>query len=70
LGKGFLDDDNKDNKLEFTNGDLGTGIALGIKLPDFPWTDRDSIVLSAAWEWNITEKEPSVSIDLTFGWSF
>jgi hypothetical protein len=26
--------------------------------------------LSLAWEWNITESDPSVSMDIAFGWSF
>ncbi len=63
LGKGFLDDDNRDREMRFTSGDLGTGLALGINLPDL-------LGLSVAWEWNITQKEPTVSVDLTFGWSF
>ena len=63
LGQGFLDDDNADRELRFTRGDLSTGIAAGIKLPG-RWG------LSVAWEWNLTQKEPMVSTDLTYGWSF
>jgi hypothetical protein len=70
LGKGFLDDDNAANTLEFTSGDWGTGLAVGLSLPDLPFTPRDAFTLSAAWEWNITKSEPIVSTDLGFSWSF
>ena len=70
LGKGFLDDDNSSGNLEFTDGDWGTGIALGISLPDLPFTVRDAVGLSIAWEYNLTQREPIVSSDLAFSWSF
>ena len=63
LGLGFLDDDNDEGELRFTRRDLGTGIAAGVNLPG-RWG------LSVAWEWNSTQKEPMVSTDLTYGWSF
>ena len=43
LGKGFLDDDNLAQQLAFTNGDLSTGLAVGLKLPDLPSTVRDAL---------------------------
>ena len=70
LGKGFLDDANSSGGLEFTDGDWGTGIAAGISLPDLPFTVRDAVTLSVSWEYNLTIREPLVSTDLAFGWSF
>ena len=64
LGKGIVDDDNRDRKMRFTDGDWSTGVALGFSLPDLPFTNRDAVVFSTAWEWNITQAEPSVSVDL------
>jgi hypothetical protein len=70
LGKGFLDDDNSSGELQFTSGDWGTGIAAGFSLPDLPFTVRDAVSLSVAWEYNLTKREPIVSSDLAFSWSF
>lgn len=63
LGRGFLNDDNPERDLRFTGGDVGTGVAGGVALPG-RWG------LSVAWEWNITQKEPSISVDVTYGWGF
>ena len=68
VGKGFLDDDNPDQKLKFTDGDWATGLAAGILLPKPPFSDAWN--LSVAWEWNLTKKAPSVSSDLAVSWSF
>ena len=71
LAKGFLDDDNPNQRLEFiTNGDWSTGLSLGISLPDLPFTVRDAFTLSAAWEYNLTKREPILSVDLGASWSF
>ncbi len=70
LGKGFADTDNPENTMRFTNGDLGTGIALGFATPGLPQFVRDSIGFSVAYEYNITQKETSVSFDVSYGWSF
>ena len=58
-----MDDDNADGDLRFKLGDVGTGLAVGVSLPK-------SIGLSFAWEWNISESEPSVSADISFSWEF
>ena len=70
LGKGFLDDDNPAKQLEFTSGDWSTGLAVGVSLPDLPFTVRDAFTLSAAWEYNLTKSEPMLSVDLGGSWSF
>jgi hypothetical protein len=60
LGMGFLDDDNKEQTYEFTSGDLGTGIVCGYA---WPWGTDRSFTVSAAYEWNLTEGESTLSVD-------
>ena len=56
--------------MRFTSGDLGTGIAVGFATPGLSQFVRDSIGFSIAYEYNITQKETSVSFDVSYGWSF
>ena len=70
LGKGFADDDNPDQSMQFTNGDLSTGIVFGYATEGFPFFARDSVSLSAAYEYNIDKNETMISFDLAFGWGF
>ena len=70
VGKGFLDDDNSTTTLRFTNGDWGTGVALGFSLPYQPLSRHGSLGLSGAWEYNLTKREPQISLDLSLGWSW
>lgn len=70
LGKGFADDDNPEKDMQFTNGDLSTGIVFGYATEGFPFFARDSVSLSAAYEYNIDQNETMISVDLTFGWGF
>ncbi len=70
LGKGFADTDNPSGSMRFTSGDLGTVIALGFATPGLPHFTRDSIGVSLAYEYNGSQKETTVSLDVTFGWSF
>jgi len=70
LGKGFADDDNPDQSMRFTNGDLSTGIVFGYATEGFPFFARDSVSLSAAYEYNIDKNETMISFDLAFGWGF
>ena len=70
LGKGFADDDNPDKDMQFSNGDLSTGIVFGYATEGFPFFARDSVSLSAAYEYNIDKNETMISFDLAFGWGF
>jgi len=70
VGKGFLDDDNSTTTLRLTDGDWGAGVAFGLSLPYQPFSGHGSLGLSGAWEYNLTKKEPQVSFDLSFGWSW
>lgn len=70
FGKVIISDNNNNSSLNFTNGDWIAGLALGVSLPDIPWTVRDSVGVGVSWLWDFNEEEPSVSLDLSFGWSF
>ncbi len=70
LGKGFADDDNPDKDMQFSNGDLSTGIVFVYATEGFPFFARDSVSLSAAYEYNIDKNETMISFDLAFGWGF
>lgn len=70
LGKGVADTDNVSGSMEFTNGDLSTGIVLGWSTPGLRHFERDSIGFALAYEYNITKKETTLSFDVSFGWSF
>ena len=67
LGKGFANDDNPDRKTQFTSGDWGTGVALGYTVP---LGGPRSLAASLAYEYNLSERETSLSVDLALGWSF
>jgi long-subunit fatty acid transport protein len=67
LGKGFLDDDNSQQRFRFTDGDLGTDLAVGL---NFPWTDDRSSYLSSAYEYNISQKERTLSFDFGIALAF
>lgn len=70
VGKGFANTDNSKEELKFTSGDWATGIILVPGTPDLPFLERDSIALSLYYEYNLSQDETSVSVDLSFGWSF
>ncbi len=70
VGQGFADDDNPERKMRFKKGNLGTGVVLGISLPDMPFLERDAIGLSVSWEYTFGEKHPSISIDLAMSFGF
>jgi hypothetical protein len=70
LGKGFADTDNPERRMKFTSGDLGTGISVGFATQGLPQFVQDSIGFSASYEYNFTQKDTSVSFDVSFGWSF
>ena len=70
LAKGIGDTDNPTGSMKFNSGDWGTGIALGYSIPGLPHFIRDSISLSAAYEYNISQRETSVSFDVSIGVSY
>ena len=59
---------------------IGAGVSIGTPYQRDAWfwglsVDYNRIIalpwsMSAAWEWNITQREPIVSSDLGFSWSF
>ncbi len=63
LGQGIADDDNPDGDVKFNFGDVATGIAVGFAI-------SDKIGASFAWEYNISQKEPSISVDIGYRWGF
>ena len=67
LGQEIAADDNASGTMKFKNGDVSTGLALG-----YTWllSTRNSLGMSLAYEYNISESETSISVDVTFGWSF
>jgi hypothetical protein len=67
LGKGFADTDNPDRKYKFTNGDWTTALFGGYQIP---LKNKASIGISLSYEYNLSAKENSLSIDLAFGIPF
>ena len=67
LAQGIADDDNATGTIKFKSGNVSTGLSLGYS---WPLSKRNSIGASLAYEYNISENEPSVSIDVSLGWSF
>ena len=70
LGKGFLDDGNDVKKLQFTNGDLGTGLVFGYVFPDLFKNNRYVLSFSTSFEYNMSQSEYTNSYDLGIGYSF
>lgn len=70
FAKGFIDDDNPEKKIDFVDGDWATGISLGFSLPNFPFWKKESFSISAAYEYNFSQKEFSISLDLVMGLSW
>ena len=68
-GKGFADTSGGGG-MRFKDGDWATGIAAGFSMPGLSIFARDSIGLSVAYEYNLSQREPSVSVDVTYGLSF
>ncbi|MDN3642743.1 hypothetical protein QWY87_08540 [Lutimonas halocynthiae] len=66
LGKGFMDTDNKDKNYKFTSGDWSTALFFGYLIP---LNLKSSLGLSASYEYNISGKETSFSIDLSYGFT-
>lgn len=66
LGKGFMDSDNKNKNYKFTSGDWSTALFFGYQIP---LNLKSSLGLSASYEYNISGKETSFSIDLSYGFN-
>lgn len=66
LGKGFLDTDNLDKNYKFSDGDWSTAIFFGYQIP---LKSKSSLSLSASYEYNMSAKETSFSLDLAYGFS-
>ena len=63
IARDFADNDNPEEKLKVAWGDWSTGVAFG-------YAPNDSVGLSFSWEWNITDREPAISMDVTYQWGF
>ena len=63
LAQEFMNDDNAESELRFGLGDVSTGISAG-------FSPTNSVGISFSWEWNITESEPSISVDFSYRWQF
>jgi len=70
LGFGIADDDNPTGDMEFTNGDVSTALIVTYATGGLSFFEQDAISFSLAAEYNISQREPSVSIDVLFGWSY
>ena len=66
LGKGFMDTDNINKNYKFTSGDWSTALFFGYQIP---LNIKSSLGLSASYEYNISGKETSFSIDLSYGFT-
>lgn len=66
LGKGFMDTDNPDKNYKFSDGDWSTAIFFGYQIP---LNMKSSLGLSASYEYNMSAKETSFSLDLSYGFS-
>lgn len=69
IGKGFADT-GKGGGMSWNDGDWSTGISVGFSTPGLPIFERDSIGFAASYEYNISERETSFSVDVSFGLSF
>ncbi len=67
IGKGFVDDDNPNQQYKFTNGDWATGLFIGYQ---GLLGSNKTIGLTGSYEYNITKKETSLSLDLSLGLIF
>ena len=67
LAKGFIDDDNPQKVYKFTNGDWSTGLILAYA---FPTGQKTFIGLTTSFEYNISQKEFSISFDLSYAFNW
>ena len=69
-GKGFASNDNTEKSMRFQAGDISVGLIGIVTTGGFKFWDRDAISVSFSYEYNVSQSEPSVSMDITFGWSY
>lgn len=69
IGKGFADT-SEGGGMSWDDGDWSTGISVGFSTPGLPMFERDSIGFAASYEYNMSQREFSFSVDVSFGWSF
>ena len=67
LAHGIADPNNTIGTMKFKSGNVSTGPSLGYSRP---LNRVYSIGASLAFESNVSENEPSVSVDVSLGWSF
>ena len=67
LAQDIANDDNASGSMKFNSGDVSTGLSLGYS---WPLDNRNSLGLSLAYEYNLSQNDPSVSVDVALGWSF
>ena len=67
LAQNIADDDNATGTMKIKAGDLSTGLSLGYSVPLSP---RNTLGTSLGYEYNLSENETSISIDVMVGWSF
>ena len=67
LAQNIADDDNASGTMKLKSGDISTGLSLG-----YSWllNKRNSIGATLSYEYNISENETAISVDVTLGWSF
>ena len=69
-GKGFASNDNPGRSMRFQSGDLSVGMIGTLSTEGFRFWDRDSISFSLSWEYNVSQREPSISMDVVFAFSY
>lgn len=67
LAKGFINDDNPQRGYRFSNGNWSTGVVLSYSIPTGSQTFMG---LTSSFEYNISQKEVSISLDLSYAFTW
>jgi len=67
LAKGLINDENPNRTYKFANGDLSTGLMLAYT---FPMGNQSLIGLTSSLEYNLSQREFSLSLDLSYAFSW
>ena len=67
LGYEIANDDNAAGNKAFKSGNVSTGLALGYSVPA---GERTTFGVTLSYEYDISDKETSVSADVSFGWRY